>query len=172
MIYFNSWYLKKGRKKIVDDWTLLHSLQNARHKIRSHRNQRIIVFSWHLLHVENGLWKQKVFYLKEYFETLSEARPFKISKECKPWHSFRSREIGIGRSLFVVPVFFFNSKERSGQIQAIDKIFHDPRKKKLENRRWTSGFSKCFQKEGFGKELAKLTKYLSNIFLSVDFLVL
>ena len=110
---------------------LIHSLQNARHKIRPHRNQRIIVFSGQLLHMKNGLSKQKLFYLKEYFENLSEARPFKISKECRSRHSFRSREIGSGRSLFVVPVLFFLI-ERKGVAKdrlLIYQIFPDPEKK-------------------------------------------
>ena len=143
---------------------LLHSLQNARHKIRPHRNQRIIVFSEQLLHMKNGLSKQKLFYLEEYFVNLSEARPFKISKECRSRHSFRSREIGSGRSLFVVPVLFFLI-ERKGvaKDRQFIRCFLTPKKKKLENRRWTSGFSKCFQKEGFGHELAKLTEHRTNV---------
>ena len=112
---------------------LLHSLQNARHKIRPHRNQRIIVFSGQLLHMKNGLSKQKLFYLKEYFENLSEARPFKISKECRSRHSFRSREIGSGRSLFVVPVLFFLI-ERKGvaKDRQFIRYFLTPKKKTRE----------------------------------------
>ena len=95
---------------------------------------------------------------EEYFETLSEVQHFETSKEYKSRYPFARRKLAedvLCRSCF----FFSIVRKGVAKDWQLTRYSRPAEKRKLENKRRTSGFSKCFQKEGFGYELAKLTKH-------------